>query len=209
MLVTLILMLLLSGVVEFGYLLNNYLHIFDAAREAARFSSVSDPIKDNGQSDDLFFDRTAVQAMRVMYPLTLTGNPPPTESFGDDIVVSVFSVSGGQVDRYPDADGWSLCDHHGDDEIQNNLPMGLIPSVYMDMWDVCVARGSNFSDEQIEALLEPGAPATGVLLVEVWYWQEQVLNLPVIADVLPNPIPIYIYSVMPLAAAEPTATPGP
>ncbi len=56
----------------------------------------------------------------------------------------------------------------------------------------------------------PGEPVVpGVLLVEVWYWQEQVLNLPVIADVLPNPIPIYIYSVMPLAAAEPTATPGP
>jgi len=40
MFVTLILALLLAGVVEFGFLMNNYLHVVDGAREAARYSIV-------------------------------------------------------------------------------------------------------------------------------------------------------------------------
>ena len=39
LLVTVFLMLLLAGVVEFGFLLNNYLHVLDGAREAARYSN--------------------------------------------------------------------------------------------------------------------------------------------------------------------------
>jgi hypothetical protein len=206
MLVVMMLVILLAMVVEVGFLLNNYLHVFDAAREAARYSSVSDPIQDNGASDQLFFDRTAVQAMRVMYPMVLEGNPQAGHPLGDDIVISVFSVSGGHVDRYPSAAGWSLCANHGDAEIQNNLPLGLIPSVYMDLWTVCIPRSSGFTDEQIEARLEPAAPATGVLLVEIYFHEYQLLNI--IPDVLPiNPFQLSVYSVMPLAAAEPTATP--
>ncbi len=39
MLILLILMMLLAGVVEYGFLLNNYLHVVDGAREAARYSN--------------------------------------------------------------------------------------------------------------------------------------------------------------------------
>jgi hypothetical protein len=83
------------------------------------------------------------------------------------------------VVRFPDGDGWS----------RNNI------------------SNSNFSSSDIEARLNTGAPATGVLLVEIFYNYWQTLNLPIFSNVIPNPIPLYNYSVMPLSAAEPTPTP--
>jgi len=41
MLVVMILAVLLAGVVEFGFMLNQYLHVLDGARESARYASAS------------------------------------------------------------------------------------------------------------------------------------------------------------------------
>jgi Flp pilus assembly protein TadG len=38
-----LLLMLISGLVEFGFLLNQYLNLLDGAREAARFASDGDP----------------------------------------------------------------------------------------------------------------------------------------------------------------------
>ncbi len=47
-------------------------------------------------------------------------------------------------------------------------------------------------------MMDPNAPANGVLLVEVFYNYPQLLKLPVFEQVIPDPIPVYAYSVMPL-----------
>jgi hypothetical protein len=44
------------------------------------------------------------------------------------------------------------------------------------------------------------------VIVEVFYEHELALNLPIISDVIPDPIQIRAYSVMPVSAAEPTPT---
>ena len=51
------------------------------------------------------------------------------------------------------------------------------------------------------------APSTGVLVVEVFYNYPQLLKLPVLTSVLADPVPLYVYTVMPLSSAAPTATP--
>ncbi len=42
-LVVVFLMIFVAGVVEFGFMLNNYLNLVDASREAVRYSSNFDP----------------------------------------------------------------------------------------------------------------------------------------------------------------------
>jgi len=46
-----VLLLLLSGMVEFGFMLNYYLSLTDSSRETARFFSNFDPFDETGQDD--------------------------------------------------------------------------------------------------------------------------------------------------------------
>jgi len=184
-----LLLFMVIAIVEYGFMLNQYLNILDAGREAARQASLADPFDDNNNLDPNFFVRP-----NLSLPPSSPNNPPgvadlvedylkpltldPTR---DDIVISFFSVSGGSATRFPDSNGWS---RYG-----NSV--------------------SQFSTADIEARLNGGAPATGVLLVEIFYNYWQTMNLPIFSNVVPNPIPLYNYAIMPLSAAEPTPTPMP
>jgi len=211
MLIILILALMLSGVVEFGYLLNSYLKVLDGAREGARFSNAGDafarevlpPFDYIYDGDGLhisnqnFYIFTTIETLRVMSPITLNGN------LGDDIVISVFSVAGGSILRWPAGyvDGWNLCDHSGD--------AAFVGDLIAANWSSCTARPSHFTTAQVLARMDASAPPSGVLLVEVYYNYPQILKLPVFAQVIPDPMPVYTYSMMPLLSAEPTPTPIP
>jgi hypothetical protein len=81
--------------------------------------------------------------------------------------------------RFPGEDGWSRYGH----------------------------RVSQFSSDDIKARLSAGSPPTGILLVEIFFNYWQTMNLPIFSNVVPNPIPLYNYSIMPLSAAEPTPIP--
>jgi hypothetical protein len=173
-LVLLVLAMILAGVVEFGFLMNNYLHVLDGAREGARFSANSVALNDDGTSILSFYENTATQVENVMRPVLLDSTA------GDDVVISVFSIAGLNVARFPDSDGWSKYGNHT----------------------------SNFTTPEVVAMLDSLAPPSGLLIVEVFYNYPQVLDLPLFSDFL-NPIPVYTYSVMPLSSAEPTPTPRP
>jgi hypothetical protein len=200
MLVALVLALLLAGVVEFGFLLNNYLHVLDGARESARFSANSVAIDDDGNSIQEFYISTAIQAMRVISPIELIGNNQ------DDIVVSVFSVAGGSIARFPDSDGWSLCANYGDQFFYP--PYRSVAALDPINWVGCSVHASEFTNGEVQTMLNASAPPSGILVVEVFYNYAQVLGLPIFSDFL-NPIPVYTYSIMPISSAEPTPTPRP
>ncbi len=65
------------------------------------------------------------------------------------------------------------------------------------------------TDAEIITDLDSTAPNTGLVLVEVFYDYHQLLGLPFFTDVLPDPIPVHTYSIMPYPGAEPTPTPLP
>lgn len=200
MLVALVLALLLAGVVEFGFLLNNYLHVLDGGREAARLSANSVAINNDGSNEQKFYINTIIQALRVMSPVELVGNN------GDDIVVSVFSISGTSVVRFPNNNGWSLCANYADQ-------LFYFPQVTTDVldrteWNSCTVHASAVTTAKVQSLLDAAAPPSGILVVEIYYNYPQVLGLPLFADFL-NPIPVYVHSAMPLSSAEPTPTPMP
>lgn len=199
LIVTLILAFILVGVVEFGFLLNQYLHILDGTREAARFSSSSVAFYPNGTSINEFYVNTAIQAGRTMDPVHL--NP----ASGDDLIISVLSVAGSSARRFPGPNGWSLCEHYNLLAATGDIP----PALNDPTWYSCTPRVSNYTSGEILALLDASAPPSGVLLVELYYNYNQLLNIPVFSDVVPDPIPVYVYSVMPISSAEPTPTPRP
>jgi len=180
-LVVVFLMIFVAGIVEFGFLLNDYLNLVDASRESVRYSSNFDPfIVDPNTGvkslDENFFDQTFQLTEEVMAPMVMD------PSKGDDIVVSFFSVAEGYYKRYPEG--------------------ALGRSRYLN-------HESKISNAEIQSRLDGSAPPTGVLLVEIFYNYPQVLKLPIFTAFVRDPMPVYVYAIMPLAAAEPLPTPTP
>jgi hypothetical protein len=176
-------------------MLNAYLALQDAARNAARFAS-----------DGLYFARDGVQSCtntRDFYRQTsclvyqeLAQERPEIDldlSNGhDDIIISGFSVTQGTgvtARHPPDAGsvGWSVAA------------------------DKIGARNqtARITNAQVNAHLNGGAPSTGLISVEIFYDYDQKLKLPWITAFLSDPITLHNYAIMPLVSAEPTPTPIP
>jgi hypothetical protein len=193
-----VLLIMLSGMVELGYLLTRYLALIDAARNAARFSSDSlyyvrdgstncDP--DNGPVSSDFYYQTACLVLQE-----LEQEQPTIEldlARGDDIIVSAFTVVGGAFPsisaRHPSATGWSYAAATNGSRNQN----------------------SDFTSAEVAARLQSGAPSTGIIMVEIYYHYDHLLGLPWITAFLDNPLLVHGYTFMPLVSAEPTPTPDP
>ncbi|MCX7608160.1 MAG: pilus assembly protein [Anaerolineales bacterium] len=208
MLVATVLAFMLAAVVEFGFLMNNYIAVLNAAREAARFASNSVAISETGANIQEFYVTTSIRALSVLCPNAANCPIRLTGRNRDDIVISVLSISGASYARFPDSNGWSLCENHNDQLFFP--PYHQTPVALQDQsaWENCTVRSSQLTPSRILSILDPNAPPSGVVLVEIFYNYPQVLGLPLLAD-FANPIPVYIYSAMPLSSAEPTATPSP
>jgi len=198
-----VIIMMLSGLVEFGFMLNYYLSLLDSTREAARIFSNFTPFEDgyilnprdctcsatncpNEESADRldadcdknsFYQGTAGMVLDNLQPRSAadTSRRIILNSATDDVVVSVFSVSSSTVTRFPSG---------GEYRWFNN-------------------QASLISDAEITDRLIVNAPDTGILLVEVFFDYHQVLALPWLAPFLPDPVLLHAYSMMPLAAAEP------
>jgi hypothetical protein len=180
-LVVVFLMIFVAGIVEFGFMLNNYLNMVDASREAVRFGASFDPfLRDasgnwlldgsgNKIVDTDFYIELGNFTEQILDPVVID------PSKGDDIVITFFSVGSGIYIRYPNDDGWSVYDNHV----------------------------SKLSNAEIQSRLDSSAPPTGVLLIEIFYNYPQVLKLPVFTAFVQDPMPVYAYAIMPLTAAEP------
>jgi len=183
-----ILLLLLTGLVEFGNLLNKYINIVDGAREGARFGSNDDPF---GSSD--FFtniDKVIEGNSTFQFPGALA--PILLDHEKDDVLISYYSVTQfGGVVRF-----------------------GVGGSGGSPWCKYCNAYTSKFSETDIQSTsTETHAPSTGVLVVEIYYNYNQLLKLPFFVappngiGPVPDPVLVYAYSIMPLSAAEPTPLP--
>ena len=188
-----VLLIMISGLIEFGFMLNYYLDVIDASREAARWAAGDDPLRADGtgtwaEPNTNFYGRVCTVANTSID--TGSGGQIDLNPMTDDIVVSAFSVSGGAVSaRFP-----------------SGLPVG------QEGWSCANPGGagnhtSEFTTAEIQALLNPAAPNTGVVMVEMWYDYNMILGLPWITAFVPNPVTLHAYSIMPNANVEPTPTP--
>ncbi len=191
-----VLLIVLSGLLEFGFLLNEYMTLQDAVRNAARYASDSDyryrDSQVNCETTIDFYRQTACLVNRELsreapyVGLNLANGR-------DDVVISVFSVEGPSgviAARFPEdvgEAGWSMAE------------------------DFTGTRNqfSTFSTAEMQAKLRGFAPNTGYVLVELFYSYDQKLKLPWITAFVPDPILLRPYAVMPNSSAEPTPTTEP
>ena len=197
-----VLLIMISGLIEFGIMLNYYLDVIDAAREAARFASDADPIRDPNppyaylDPNPAFY--TNIQTLAMQSLKAASDNridwPQMQTMYGatwcdhvrGDIVISAFGIrkaSPPVVDkRFPvgmGENGVSMCNHYT----------------------------SKITSATIASRLDPVAPTSGLVLVEIFFDYDQVLALPWITAFVPDPIRLHAFTIMPNSAVEPTPTP--
>ena len=181
-----IFLIMVTGLTEFGFLLNQFLNIMDGPREAAR-SACNDPalIKPElTEKRSPFYANAITKALKSTqpFPLCTTHSDCPTKLALDDVVVSVFTVDGGSVaHRYPETDS-----------------LGFLPTE--GYYGHYATRFT--TNAQVNSLINSG-PNTGMVLVEIFYNYDQLLKLPWITVFVPDPILLYSYTMMPCPVAEP------
>ena len=177
-----VLIFLFSGMVEFGFMLNYYLSLLDATREAARFYSNYDPFAADPvparNSADWFYIDTSDMVRTFLDPSLVRadyeGRSLILDNTMDDVIVTVYGKSDSGVISWPASGPWHLYNH----------------------------ATSAFSETSIENQMISGSPNAGILVVEVVYSYEQILGLPWTAF-LGEHIMLRAHTVMPLNAAEP------
>ena len=188
-----ILIMLFGGVVEFGFILNFYLSLLDATRDAARLYSGGDPLDstyfDAIHGQDTFYYEAAYMVQRTLDPtiddVNYQGRRILLDPARDDVIVSVYGATGNVVT-----------------DLRTNGPYHLFPTA-----GSAGHYPSVFTASNIESTRVSNAPNAGILVVEIHYNYHHVLNLPWMTAFLPNPLHLQAYSIMPLRAAEPDSSP--
>ena len=201
-LVMLVLPMIFVGVIETGLLINEYLDIIDAARESARNANTYEfwhidysTVPPTVEPGDLVYNQAAKVAWNTINPscqgylkdkdVELIPAPCnmriPFDPLHDDIVISVLSYDGANLIRYPSG-GWSRFNTGATSTVTNTAIMNE---------------------------LDPTSPHTGMILVEIFYNYHQLLGMPIFSDVVPDPIRVHTYAIMPYPSADPEFIPTP
>ena len=209
-----VLLLVMAGTLEIGMYYNVYLSLVDATRESARYLADQkydhiDPdnntscVPNTTTSAEDFFAVGGCDAYNNLFGVKFD----PTT---DDIIVSAVTIAkvGGQITvtaRYPlstdpvpihqtggnPENGWSYC---------RNILNGA----------GCTPAASLFNNADLVNRLTSyitSAPATGLVIVEIYHVHHQFLGLiPPNLAFLPQAVMIHAYSIMPLPSASPPIT---
>lgn len=216
-----VLLFLLVGFVEVGGIVYNYLSLLDVAREAARFAADRDPEVLNGDmssypisacEDDAlhYYLDTACVIIGSGFNPDIDLNPAT-----DDVAISIFTIDNNMVVRRRPEDGdgvWSLYSDNWtkncDGTLRSTTP--FFPQDAGDSWvNVAPPTAGPGTPTPTPGGGSGGPTDKGVVLVEIYYCHHQLVNLPILSDLIPNPIPLHAFSVMPAPEAAPTPTPLP
>jgi hypothetical protein len=184
-----ILLVLFLGMVEFGFMLNTYLSLLDATREAARAYSNSVPFTLNGVvvEDDIDFYTGCADLVR-----TSLEQHSPLDSTYDDILVSVLAV---EVDEATNPDTISSITRYPD-SMNNFSQWQNFPTSPFD--DAKVTNYmTNYGADPVDA---------GLLIVEVYYSYEGTLQIatPLITMFGKDEhVMLYASTIMPLVSVRP------
>ena len=187
-----ILILLFSGMVEFGFMLNTYLSLQDAVRTAARRYSNENPLmKVNGVvEDDITFYEGAAQ--NVVDALDLNAKQIVVDPTRDNVLISVLTV---RVDEGADPDAIESITRHPEDAEFFRLYSDTSPnSIYGDVEIADYLTSNNSVPVDM-----------GLLIIEVFYSYEGVLHLPWTEPFFSeaNPTMLYNSTIIPLVAVKP------
>jgi hypothetical protein len=217
-----LILMMLTGLVEFGFGLNEYLGVQDATRNAARYASdgaynARDASYQNCTNTRDFYRQTAClvnQELRQERPLVhMNDNGTPgnySDDYldplhNDDIIVSAFGIleDVGVSGRFPSEygeQGWSYA---------LDLTTYVLGSPHRNATSAFTSAQMNTFWLNTDLSYGHHTPNTGLVLVEVYYHYDQKLKLPWLTAFVPDPIPLHFYTIMTLSSAEPTPTPRP
>lgn len=196
-----ILIILFSGMVEFGFMLNTYLSLQDATRAAARYYANSAPFKIENEGtpsevivdDEDFYPNVANFVINTLAPTDyVTARQIPVDPSRDNILVSVISVD---VDETLTPPAISTITRHPDGaEFYYHYNTTSPSSLYTD--DVIEDFMTTDSSTPVDA---------GLLIIEIYYSYEGVLGLPWTLPFFSesDPTMLYASTIMPLVAAKP------
>jgi hypothetical protein len=198
-----LLLMLFSGMVEFGFMLNTYLSLLDATRQAARqyantnpFTSIDDTVTPSVVVDDpLFYTGISTDIQDILAPPTdPRARRIVLKPSRDDIVITVLRIrvntttnQVASINRYPQPNGY---------------------------WTLNTKQLSGFADDnqlKDKMTMNGASPVrTGMLIVEIYYGYEGVLQLPWVWAFIPgNYIMLHADTIMPLVVAKPPRIPTP
>jgi hypothetical protein len=217
-----LLLIMLSGLIEFGLALNVYLDLIDTAREAARAASDWDPLGGGSYVQD-FYVGAGYRAESSLLQAGQIDLPEATANDNLEIIISVFSIDNSKtvVARYPPTitdNRVGQVDYSSIGKKGGNIKCGLkSPNnnggsggwrYYCAGYDTSstMTFASKFSMSDVQNRLDTLSfppPATGVVLVEVFYNYYQLLSLPWLKPFVPDPIVLHAYTFAPNSASEP------
>ena len=190
-----LLIMLFSGMIELGFMLNAYLSLLDATRSAARLCSNLNPFRldmaTNTLVDDLTFAPYCAQAVvdNLAPPSDPNARQIVMDTSRDDVIVSVLSVS---VDSATNTIIMPIS------RFKNGSPFF---SLYGN-------KLSAYGDIEIESYMTQNGTLpvqTGILIVEVYYGYKGILKLPWVEPFMSDNDPVLLHAstIMPLVAAKP------
>lgn len=187
-----ILILLFTGMIEFGFMLNTYLSLQDATRASARLFSNETPFEFDVNGDVVdkisFYEDSA---QFVVDTLELNAREVSIDSTRDNVLVSVITVD---VDNDVDPPVIDTITRHSGGDFYY-LYGDAIPATLYD----------NTSIEDFMTANSSIPVDAGLLVIEIFYSYEGVLNLPWTIPFFSedNPTTLYASTIMPLTAAKP------
>jgi uncharacterized protein (UPF0333 family) len=222
-----VLVLFVLGAAELTLFIGTYTNVIDLTREAARFASVSSNIYPvtiptlncsnnvSTLSNGFFYDTACIFSPIQNSPICTDPNfcngynsTTFFKSDQDDILISAFTVSGNHVTaHYPaDSDGfpWVWSDHDPDTAHNGNWKHSC------DGTNPNETPNPYFTDVRMNAYMQTtNSPLTakGFVVVEAYYCYYQVMKVPLVGLLFPDPMKLHVYTIMPLPAVNPTATP--
>lgn len=199
-----VLIVMLGGVIEFGFILNYYLSLLDATRESARYWSGDDPFCHevtpscpvaDGSDDADFYYQTAVMVRKQLDPSLGYANPADyhgrrivLDPAVDDVIVSVYGAEDNTAILWRASGAYHLFPTAG--HVSGNYP-----SIFTEQ----IIKNSRV----VDPVSGEYAPNAGLLVVELHYNYHHVLGLPWLTAWLPNPLHLRAYTIMPIRSGEP------
>ena len=224
-----LLVLFVLGAAEITLFIGTYVNVIDLTREAARFASVRDPLLSYSgtncsakippdPNNSFYYDTACIFSPLSGSDSCSTADPTFCNGFNstiffksneDDIVINVFTVTNNyQVTQPPEtyfAWPWAWSTSRDSTHPVNwqmncdGTPIVPTPPPY-------------FTPQRIKDYMEEttGSVANkGFVTVEAYYCYHQVLKVPLVGLLFPDPMRIHVYTIMPEPAAAPADTPYP
>ncbi|MBI5839403.1 MAG: pilus assembly protein [Chloroflexi bacterium] len=182
-----IIILLFSGLVEFGFILNYYLSLLDATRESARLYSTQDPFNDDLSDNMLYYESAASMVYKELKPINEqdTTRKIILDPDTDDIIITVFNIENTGATNPA-----NVCDPAAPDP-EKTITRRPEAGDYRYYGNLT----SRITTQDICNQLISGSKPMAILLVEVFYAYHQTIAL---APFLPNPVMLHAYTMMPM-----------